>query len=253
MEKKLILALALTVAIVVFLAVYRLNEPKRMAAASEEFRMQAVERGAELYAANCASCHGDNGQGVPKVGPILNSKNFLKVADDETILGIIRDGVPNTAMPAYGEAKGGSLRASEIRDLAAFIRNWEATAPELPTATPTAATTTTTPTTAAPEVPTATAPPGKTPTVAPPAVTGDAVRGAELYAANCATCHGSEGEGGPVAKKPLNSPDYLGTHSDEEIRQTIANGIPGTAMPAYGNILTLDAIADIIAFLRSWQ
>lgn len=252
MERKIILALALTVAIVVFLSVYWLNEPNRMAAASEEFRMQAVQRGAKLYAANCASCHGDKGQGVPNVGPILNSKNFLEATDDDTIFGIVRDGVPDTAMPAYGEAKGGPLHDSQVKDLVVFIRNWEATAPELPTATPTA-TATTTPTTAAPEAPAATAPPGKTPTIVPPVVAGDAARGADLYAANCAACHGSEGQGGPVAKEPLNSPDYLATHSDEEVRQAIASGIPGTAMVAFEDRLTDQEIADIIAFFRSWR
>jgi mono/diheme cytochrome c family protein len=182
----------------------------------------------------------------------LNSKNFLEAADDDTIFGIIRDGVPDTAMPAYGETKGGALRSSEIKDLVVFIRNWEATAPELPTATPTVAATAT-PTMAAPEAPTATPLPEKTPTVAPPVVAGDAAKGAELYAARCAACHGSEGQGGPVAKEPLNSPEYLATHSDEEIRQTVISGIPGTAMPAYGDILTLDDIKDILAFFRSWQ
>jgi cytochrome c oxidase cbb3-type subunit 3 len=252
MEKKIILALALTVAIVVFLSVYWMNEPRRMAAAREGFRIQAVERGAELYAANCASCHGDNGQGVPKVGPILNSKNFLEAADDDTIFGIIRDGVPNTAMPAYGEAKGGPLRDSQVKDLVVFIRNWEAAAPELPTATPTA-TATTTPTTGAPEAPATTSQPGKTPTVALPVVAGDAAKGAELYAAHCVACHGSGGQGGPVAKAPLNSPDYLAAHSDEEIQRAIAEGIPGTTMPTYDDILTLGEIRDIIAFFRSWQ
>ena len=95
--------------------------------------------------------------------------------------------------------------------------------------------------------------PGETPTVAPLVVAGDAARGAELYTAQCAACHGSEGQGGPVAKEALNSPDYLAAHSDEEIRQAIASGIPGTAMSAYGDILTLDDIRDIIAFFRSWR
>lgn len=251
MEKKIVLALALTVAIVVFLSVYWLSEPRRMAAASEEFRTQAVERGAELYAEHCALCHGDRGQGVPNLGSALNSRAFLEGADDAALGDVISDGRPNTSMPAFGEARGGPLRDVQVKDLVAFIRNWEATAPELPTATPTAAATTTP--TAAPEAPAATTMPGETPTVAPLVVAGDAARGAELYTAQCAACHGSEGQGGTVAKEPLNSPEYFVTHSDEEIHKAITEGIPGTIMPAYGDKLTLDDIADIIAFFRSWQ
>ncbi|MFB0537109.1 MAG: c-type cytochrome, partial [Anaerolineae bacterium] len=64
MERKIILGWGLTLVIAIFVLVYWLNEPHRMAVASEEFRLEAVRRGAELYADQCASCHGDEGQGI---------------------------------------------------------------------------------------------------------------------------------------------------------------------------------------------
>jgi mono/diheme cytochrome c family protein len=32
----------------------------------------------------------------------------------------------------------------------------------------------------------------------------------------------------------------------------ISKGLPGTAMPAFGNTLTGDQVTDLVAFIRSW-
>ena len=44
MERRIILGWGLTLMIVMFVLVYWLNEPYRMAVASEEFRLEAVRR-----------------------------------------------------------------------------------------------------------------------------------------------------------------------------------------------------------------
>jgi cytochrome c oxidase cbb3-type subunit III len=68
-----------------------------------------------------------------------------------------------------------------------------------------------------------------------------------LYAENCAGCHGGEGRGG--AAIALANPVYLAIADDAAIRNVIANGAPGTAMPAFaesaGGLLT-DAQIDVI-------
>ena len=68
-----------------------------------------------------------------------------------------------------------------------------------------------------------------------------------LYAENCAGCHGSEGHGG--AAIALANPVYLAVADDAVIRKVIANGVRGTAMPAFaqsaGGMLT-DAQIDVI-------
>jgi cytochrome c oxidase cbb3-type subunit 3 len=70
---------------------------------------------------------------------------------------------------------------------------------------------------------------------------------ATLYAENCAACHGPEGRGG--AAIALNNSVYLAIADDAVIRKVIANGVKGTAMPAFaetaGGMLT-DAQIDVI-------
>ena len=68
-----------------------------------------------------------------------------------------------------------------------------------------------------------------------------------LYSENCAGCHGAEGRGG--AAIALNNPVYLAIADDAAVRRVIANGVRGTAMPAFaesaGGMLT-DAQIDVI-------
>jgi len=69
-----------------------------------------------------------------------------------------------------------------------------------------------------------------------------------LFSENCAACHGAEGRGG--AAIALANPVYLAIADDASIRKVIAQGVPGTAMPAFaqnaGGMLT-DAQIDVIA------
>ena len=74
-----------------------------------------------------------------------------------------------------------------------------------------------------------------------------------LYAENCAGCHGAEGRGG--AAIALANPVYLAIADDADIRKVIANGVRGTAMPAFaesaGGMLTDAQINLITKEIRS--
>ena len=74
-----------------------------------------------------------------------------------------------------------------------------------------------------------------------------------LYADNCAGCHGRDGSGG--AAIALANPVYLAIADDAAIRERIANGVSGTAMPAFaqtaGGLLTSKQIEVIVAEMRS--
>jgi len=74
-----------------------------------------------------------------------------------------------------------------------------------------------------------------------------------LYAENCAGCHGAEGRGG--AAIALADPVYLAIADDAAIRKVIANGVPGTSMPAFaesaGGMLTGKQIDVIVSQIRS--
>jgi mono/diheme cytochrome c family protein len=74
-----------------------------------------------------------------------------------------------------------------------------------------------------------------------------------LYSENCAGCHGPEGKGG--AAIALAEPVYLAIADDAVIRKIIANGVRGTAMPAFaesaGGMLTDKQIDVITKEMRS--
>lgn len=75
------------------------------------------------------------------------------------------------------------------------------------------------------------------------ALTGDASTGSDVFANNCAGCHGADGDSGSAANLSEVAPD----RTDNEIAWTIADGNGG--MPSID--IDDQAIADVIAFLRS--
>jgi mono/diheme cytochrome c family protein len=76
---------------------------------------------------------------------------------------------------------------------------------------------------------------------------------AGLYRTNCAGCHGLEGRGG--ASMALSDPVYLAVADDVAIRRATADGIPGTAMPAFarssGGMLTAEQIDALVKGIRT--
>jgi cytochrome c oxidase cbb3-type subunit III len=74
-----------------------------------------------------------------------------------------------------------------------------------------------------------------------------------LYQENCAGCHGAQGKGG--AAVGLNSQVYLAIADDATIRRVTAEGVPGTAMPAFaqssGGTLTDEQIDSIVTGIRA--
>jgi cytochrome c oxidase cbb3-type subunit 3 len=76
---------------------------------------------------------------------------------------------------------------------------------------------------------------------------------APLYSENCAACHGENGRGG--AAIALANPVYLALADDRAIRNVIANGVRGTAMPAFaesaGGLLTNQQIDVLTQQIRA--
>ncbi len=75
-----------------------------------------------------------------------------------------------------------------------------------------------------------------------------AARGAETFRTSCATgyCHASKGGAGGTAPR-LAARGF----SDDYISQTVRRGIPGTPMPAFGNILSRAELFAVIAYVDS--
>lgn len=76
---------------------------------------EAIERGLRLYGANCAFCHGPNGDAVANVD--LKSGKFRKAGSDEDLARIITNGLPGTAMPPH------KLNATDLDGVIAYVRN----------------------------------------------------------------------------------------------------------------------------------
>lgn len=148
MHKKLILCVILTLILVGMSVGYVALEPARQASAAKRQLDEAVTRGSKNYAALCMSCHGPKGEGV--VGIPLNRAVFREGGSEELrsaallLHETVRDGrsgttvpsflkaadggsISRTAMPAWGQAKGGPLTEQQIEEVVAFIQygNWE--------------------------------------------------------------------------------------------------------------------------------
>ncbi|MFU2510113.1 c-type cytochrome [Pseudoalteromonas sp. ASV78] len=73
--------------------------------------------GKTVYQAQCASCHGDKGEG--HVGPALSNNTFLSYATDDFIKYAIVNGRDGTPMPAFKQL----ISEQSINDLVAYIRS----------------------------------------------------------------------------------------------------------------------------------
>jgi mono/diheme cytochrome c family protein len=76
--------------------------------------------------------------------------------------------------------------------------------------------------------------------------------GSQLFSTNCSRCHGPEGQGKPIAPA-LNVKSFLTDTSDQAMQQIITLGVPGTAMPAWGDRMSEAEIQAIVGFIRQWE
>lgn len=226
-DKRVVVALVLTLLAFNILALYAIQEPERQALAALRQESESAHRGALLFGSLCSACHGKDGKG--QVGPSLLLPDLLKRheykegdADDlkkaqTLITKTIARGRSNTVMPAWSDEEGGSLNQEQIYELMTFLvhgtaEDWKEAIEHAP----------------------------NTPA---PAASATGAEGPEagkaLFAAKgCSSCHGANAEGGvgpklagytgqqvtkqvrtPKDKMPSFPPDRL---SDDELKQIIA-------------------------------
>jgi mono/diheme cytochrome c family protein/plastocyanin len=90
-------------------------------------QVTSIERGYNLFEANCARCHGAQGQGG--IGPVLNDQAKLfahltpqYIKNVLTVGGRYVCGNPNSLMPVWADTNGGPLNYIQIQALIDFIR-----------------------------------------------------------------------------------------------------------------------------------
>jgi cytochrome c oxidase cbb3-type subunit 3 len=82
-------------------------------------------------------------------------------------------------------------------------------------------------------------------------------QGRRLYLDNCAFCHAPDGSarnwiGSFLSARPrdFTADNFIDQSDDDYLRQVILEGLSGTSMPAWGQVLTMDQVNAIIAFLK---
>jgi mono/diheme cytochrome c family protein len=176
-----------------------------------------------LYGTDCAGCHGADGT-LGAARP-LNDRVYLALVGADRLQQLIADGVPNSLMPGFGTAAGGTLTAQQIDIIVrSMLARWGAGAP-----------------------------PAGMPAYAAGAP-GDAQRGAAAYATYCASCHGAAGKGGEKGGAIVDG-SYLALVSDQALRSAVICGRPDLGMPDWrgdaGKPMSEQDVTNVVAWLSA--
>lgn len=90
-EGRILVGISMFVAIMILIGWVAINEEARMQSFVEQQTGRAIERGAELFASNCATCHGNDGLGIGGRAPALNNPHLFGYNP----LGVFNDVVVN--------------------------------------------------------------------------------------------------------------------------------------------------------------
>ena len=198
--------------------------PGKPTAADRPLRPDQVVDFDRLYGDNCAGCHGADGT-LAAARP-LNDPVYLRVAGPARLRAVTAQGVPDSLMPGFSTAAGGTLTDQQIAIIVGgMLSRWGG----------------------GNRLDGVTLPPYTTP--AP----GDAQRGSAAYAAHCAGCHGADGTGGKTGGSIV-AGSYLALVSDQALRSTVICGRIDLGMPDWrgdvqGRPMNEQEITDIVAWL----
>jgi cbb3-type cytochrome c oxidase subunit III len=183
---------------------------------------EALANGLSLYAENCVACHGADAGGTA-LAPALNVEDLRVSRSEQDLARAIAQGVPGTLMAGWD----GVLAEKDVADLVTLLQRWDT----LP----------------ADALPAPSAPPVIA--VSDPDVIA---WGEQIYDVTCARCHGSDGQGRPIAPA-LNVQGFLSDTNDLALKTIVAQGVPDTAMPAWGERLSDDELNALVSFIRAWE
>lgn len=272
---KILIGILFTLATIVVLIIYGVNEDNRMNRMQLNFAGRSVQAGAEYFETYCKTCHGDHGEGIAGKGPPLNRVDLLDLQKtpylktikfNGTTADFLRDtiaaGRPQPSayyagqsylnpMPTWSQDYGGPLRPDQINALVDFVLNWAPgeNQPVVAIVTPT---------------------PGPTPTPIPPEELLKTIpfpmppsaeiiaAGKQTFDSKCAACHGTNLDGkGPGAvglpKPPRNFTDCAAMQQFPLVmhHDAVVNGRTQNGMPAWKNTLSNEQIWQVIMYERS--
>jgi cytochrome c oxidase cbb3-type subunit I/II len=180
-------------------------------------RARFARRGGELFARNCAGCHGPKGRGDGQAAQaLLPRPRDLSSASfsDRALSEVFWNGVKGSSMHGWHDLPVGELRA-----LAVFVQSLEERDDR------------------------------RDEVLSP----SELARAKSLYTANCAACHGADGGGngrsaGSVVPPPTNFQQIRPTRRYSE--RVLAEGVPGTAMVPWKDKLSEDERRLLARFMH---
>ena len=231
-----------------------------------------LAKGKELYAGNCAPCHGDTGNGAGLAARFLFPKprNFReakfrlvsttnRIPSDDDLMYVLSRGMPGSAMFPFE-----NLSQSDRQALVAYVRQlmrggveerFRKSADELGETVDLAE--------LAQHIDRMTKPAATIELPPTWPVSGDEsiARGRDLYLKQCAGCHGTTGKGDGAQEQrdddgtPTSPRDYTrgifkGGRDRERLYARIFLGMPGGPMPSSTNY-SFEQIADMVHFIQA--
>jgi cytochrome c oxidase cbb3-type subunit I/II len=176
-----------------------------------------ARRGADIFARNCAGCHGRNGLGDgPAAVALTPAPRNLATAQfsNRSLSESLWNGVRGSSMPSWSD-----LPSRDLMGLVAYLKTIA------PTEQP------------------------------PDLTTQERATGKAIFVKQCAVCHGQTGAGdGPtaaiLAPAPTNFHEVRPTV--EHAEAALTSGVRGTAMPKWGQKLTPDERSLLARYVRSF-
>ena len=183
---------------------------------------------AKLYKKQCGACHGNTGNGKGRAGASFTSAPTDFTSDksraslsSKNIKKAIKDGVPGTAMVAYGRRFDDQTIDGLTHYIETAFMGRRKLSPEHSSALPAAS------------------------------------AGEQLYIDHCSACHGDKGQTAVWAKNGLNPPPRNFTTplareelSYERMITSVTYGRPGTAMMSFEKRLSATQINSVVLYIR---
>ncbi|MBX7223525.1 MAG: c-type cytochrome [Blastocatellia bacterium] len=193
----------------------------------------------EAFKNLCQRCHGEKGDGNGITALYLDpsprdftKSGFMNSKTEERLLKSIKEGVPGTSMPAWGQV----LNDDQSRSLLEYLWKTYVREPRKPLK------------------------PRNVPETNPVAMNPDSVRrGEQIFAMRCTGCHGKKADGkGPnsldILPRPRNlrNSEFVNAMNDRRLFESILYGVQGTAMPPWVDYgMTNNEVGDLVNFIRS--